>query len=333
MNFIKIFSVILALFFISGCSSKNYYEPNDIADSVNFNDGSIDNIIKTNRNIMQLEDGSLVTDRVIKFKLKENEMVLNYDKTTKQVSTLSNDFTLKIYSEKGEVLFSKKFDEKIVVATMKDDIVALVTATNKVIILNSSEITFSQKFDKAYSITSRIASPIFSKDVAAVPTLDGRVILVRANGQLIQNIPISSQKNFNNVIFLEGVEESIIAVTPSKAISIKGKINILKEHIKDVIVVHNNLYFFTNDGQIIKTDSDLNKLATKKYKFAIFSRAGSDGEYIYALEKTGYLIVTDLDLSKDLVYETSDIDTYTFINDKNIFYDNDYLNIQNIMKP
>jgi len=326
--------VVLPFVFIIGCSSKNYYEPTE-SKSLSY-DESIEDIIKKNIDIIQLEDGTVITNKFLKFKLPDDEKILNYIKQTDSIASISDDFVVKIYNNSGKKVYEKKFNEIIVTAALSKNLFIVLTATNKVKLfdIHSNNILFEEKFDKSYSVNSRIATPFFSDKLVAIPTLDGRLVFITQDGRMVKNNPISNKPSFNNIIFLDVIDGDIVTVTPTRAISIfDGGSKKIDEKFKEVIVVDNYLYFFTNDGKIIQTDSKLNTIKEKKYKFAIFSQSGSDGKFIYTAEKTGYLIVNKKDLSKDVVYDIADIDSEIFINKTHIFYDGDMLKLDSIPKP
>jgi hypothetical protein len=69
-------------------------------------------------------------------------------------------------------------------------------------------------------------------------------------------------------------------------------------------------------------DDDLSILKSKKLKFAIFTGL-IGGEYIYAIEKDGYLIAIDEDLITANVYDFSEISDEKVIALNNKIYFND----------
>jgi len=303
---------------------------------LSFNDKSVEDIVTKNIYITQFEDGSILTDRFLEFKLTDGERVLNYIKQTDNIATIDKDFIVRIYSSDGKKLYQKKFNEPIVNASLNDNLFIILTAQNRVKLfdINSDDTLFDQKFNKAYSINAKIATPFFANKLIAIPTLDGQLVFITLGGRMVKNSPISNKPSFNNIIFLDVVDGDIIAATPSRAIAIyDGDSRKIDEKIRDIVVVRNNLYFFTNDGKIIQTDSKLNKIREKKYKFALFSKSESDGKFIYSIEKTGYLIVNKINLSKDKIFDISAIDEDLFMNKKYIIYDNDMIKFDSIPKP
>ena len=333
---IKLFFLIAPLLLFMGCSTKNYYQPSEDTSYLSFDDGNVEDIIKKNIHIVQFEDGGIVTDKFLKFKLAKDEKVLNYIKQTGNIATINDNFLVTIYTPEGKQFYQKQLNESIINASLNKNLFIILTAKNRVKLFdtNSDRILFEQKFDKSYSINAKIATPFFSDKLIAIPTLDGRLVFITHGGKMVKNNPISNKPSFNNVIFLDVVDGDIIAATPSRVIAIfDGDSNKIDEKIKDIIVVENNLYIFTNDGKIIQTDSKLNKIREKKYKFALFSKSQSDGNFIYTIEKTGYLIINKLNLSKDIIFDIPEIDTDLFMNKTHIIYDNNIIEYNSISKP
>ncbi|HOI83382.1 MAG TPA: hypothetical protein PKW30_03645, partial [Campylobacterales bacterium] len=89
------------------------------------------------------------------------------------------------------------------------------------------------------------------------------------------------------------------------------------------------IYIFTKDGRIILTDTDLKVLKEKKFPFARFVGV-IYGKFIYAIEKEGYLIATDVNLASSNVFQfsapfygmSSTIEGFVYTSGDSIFYDN-----------
>ncbi|MGK0256339.1 MAG: hypothetical protein ACI81I_000956 [Arcobacteraceae bacterium] len=105
------------------------------------------------------------------------------------------------------------------------------------------------------------------------------------------------------MMFLEELEDALIASTSKKLFTfLDGKPNVKDIDIQSIIVKDNFIYVATLDGEIIKYDTSLNKITSKKFKFAKIS-ALAFGEYLYALESQGYLIRLSSDFKEVKVYD------------------------------
>ncbi len=335
----KILAFLLLLLFFTGCGKK-YYQPKGSVESINY-DSSISDIIAFNSGIIQLKDGSIITEKgLLKFKLPKGEKILNLNEN--DIAVTSKDNQLIFYNFDGEKIYKKRVKEFLALATKKDNLLVTLSSTNKIKIedINNGDTLFEKKLEVSRAINNRMASIIFYKTVIFIPTLDGRLIVVdRDSGKLLKDFAISDRPYFNNIIFLKVLKDSIngdklIVATSSKIIAMLGK-GIEKNYdMKQILAKDNRVYILTTDGRVIELDKNLNVINSKKYRYAIFSNAFIDDEYLYILEKTGYLIINDLDLRKDIVYEIPDeIEDYSFINNKSLFYQDSYIDLKSISKP
>ena len=69
------------------------------------------------------------------------------------------------------------------------------------------------------------------------------------------------------------------------------------------------------------------RMRSKKFTFALFAGAGIAGNSLNIVEKTGYLIKTDLNLENEQIFELNDeIDEKTFVNSSAFYHDDKFLN-------
>ncbi len=335
----KILAFLLLLLFFTGCGKK-YYEPKGGVESISYN-SSISDIIAFNSGIIQLKDGSIITDRgLLKFKLPKGEKILNLNEN--DIAVTSKDNQLIFYNFDGEKIYKKRVKEFLALATKKDNLLVTLSSTNKIKIedISNGDTLFEKKLEVSRAINNRMAPILFYKTVIFIPTLDGRLIVVdRDSGKLLKDFAISDRPYFNNIIFLKVLKDSIngdklIVATSSKIIAMLGK-GIEKNYdMKQILTKDNRIYILTTDGRVIELDKNLNLINSKKYRYAIFSNAFIDDEYLYILEKRGYLIIDNLDLTKDVIYEIPDeIEDYSFINSKSLFYQDSYIDLKSISKP
>ncbi len=143
-------------------------------------------------------------------------------------------------------------------------------------------------------------------ELVIFPTLDGKLLVVDTNEKkVVRDVVVSSEKNFNNVIFFNIIGNKLVAATPTKVVSINPTFaNFLDADVVDIIFIKDGIYIFTKDGRIILTDTDLKVLKEKKFPFARFVGV-IYGKFIYAIEKEGYLIATDVNLASSNVFQFS----------------------------
>lgn len=328
---LAILGLLVAVIF-GGCSSKNYFEPKKIDGKVDFDSKISSKLVSVNSQGATLENGQFVIRAGISsFNLPKGYEFLS--KTDKLV-TAGNDLgDVAVFDETGKELYKHNFDSKVATASAKDGILALITSDNTSVLfdLKEAKMLFKQKNDSSYAVNAKIAAPYFLNELVIFPTLDGKLLVVDINDKkVVKDVVISSEKNFNNVIFFDIIDNRLVAATPTKVISINPKFaNFLDADVVDIIFIKDGVYVFTKDGRIILTDPDLRVLKEKKFPFARFVGV-IYGKYIYAVEKGGYLIATDINLASSHVFKfsapfygmSSEFDGFLFTGGDSIFYDN-----------
>jgi len=121
-----------------------------------------------------------------------------------------------------------------------------------------------------------------------------------------------------------------VAATKKRVISISPKsVSILDEDVKDVVVLKKRVFIFTKDGTVILANADLKVLKRKKFPFAVFAGA-IYGDFVYMIEREGFLIATDTSLISTNVYKMPDnIDSYLFFTKNALYYKNKYFKLVN----
>lgn len=191
---------------------------------------------------------------------------------------------------------------------------------------------FNQKGSAVLAVNQLIAAPLFLDSVVVFPTLDGRILVVSLqNYETQRNIIVSSEKFFNNIIYLQGDDVRIFAATPKKLISIvSGQQFSYQEDIKDITFANGYLYALTLEGKIAQLDHTLREVNTKKFEYASLEGMSVANNVLYTYEKNGsFIIALDLENFSHKVYQAQDtfgkmmsnkLHFYT----KNIFYYNRY---------
>lgn len=284
---------------LGGCSSKSYFEPKTIDGKVDFDSKISSKLISANAEGATMKNGQFVSkDGIGTFSLPAG--YLFFSKNEAYV-TAGNDFgDVSVFNAAGKEVAKHKFDSKVATASAGDGLLAVITSDNSSILVdtNSSKLLFKQKNESSYAVDAKIAAPYFLNELVIFPTLDGKLFVVDINEKkVVKDVVLSSEKNFNNVIFLGVIDNRLIAATPTKVVSINPKfVSFLEADIVNVIFIKDGVYVFTKDGKIILTDTDLKVLKEKKFPFARFVGV-IYGKYIYAIEKEGYLIATDVNLA------------------------------------
>ncbi|MGB5919973.1 hypothetical protein [Arcobacter sp.] len=293
--------LISAIILFTACSKKQYFEPEDTL-SFNKDSKSIDSdIVSFNRDGATLDNGQFISAQgVSSVKIPEGFQFLNLN----EGKVLSTNIKDKIYVDKKEIVTNTA----VVAASLQDDILAIVNSDNSIMAydLRDGKIIFKEYLTKSLANDTRIAAPYFMQNLILFPTLDGKILVVSAqNYKVVRNIIVDADSQFNNIIYLNVVNDTLIAATSKKVISVgDGILNIKQYDLSDIIAHGNDIYLATIDGQIIKTDISLNVMNRKKYKFAkIYALAYGDS--LYALESQGYMINISNDFKTDKIYDFS----------------------------
>ena len=328
----KFQTLLISLLFIatiSGCSTKRqYFEPTTIQNesvAVNRLTSDIDNV---SINAAILKNGNAITKNGLlseNIKFPKDTTLLNASSDNLVASSIDGNLTVK--NKSGQILFQRSFNEAIVSAAFDDDKLALLSAQNKIYLIDirTNETLLEFELSDVYAQNARVASPIFMSSIIIFPTLDGKIVIVDKNGNIIRDVVVSSEQFFNNVVFLDVVDNTMLAATAKKIVSISPEKTVYYNgEIKDVVVDKNNVYILEKDGTITLANLQLQKIKSINFKFAIFSASTIYNESLYAIEKTGYLIKTDLSLDNSKVYKLNSSVEDKIFTGINEFYYKDY---------
>ncbi|PPK60369.1 hypothetical protein B0F89_12339 [Malaciobacter marinus] len=317
----KYFLILLtSLIIFTGCSSKKYFEVDDTLGDYESNSASLnDNIKSFNKVGATLDNGEIITKKgVSNFQLPEGFEFINLSEDT----VISTNYLNKILLNKTE----HEFSTGVVAATLKDNILALVFMDNSIALydINTKNILMKEYYSKSLANDTRIANPYYMGSLILFPTLDGKVIVVSSkSNKVIRTIVVDADSKFNNIIFLDVVNDTLIASSSNKVVSVgAGVVNLKEYNIRDIIAHGKDIFIATIDGQIIKTDISLNIQDRRKYKYAKFY-ALAYGSSLYALESQGYLINISNDFKSDKIYDFSFDNEENVIAIDDIIYHND----------
>ena len=326
MRLYLIITTLLLSVIFSGCSSKKYFEPANTSKAtgaISAHTGKARYLTRdgvtfdNNKYISKYGSGDII--------LKDNEIYLseskNYLFTTDQYGKL---FITNKKSKK--VVKSIKFDVPIVSVALKDGLIVYLLQDNTFGIYKISNDTklVENKAEDAFAVDSRIASPMFIDNLAVVPTLDGKLLIMDMyHPENAKVIYISSSNKLNNVIYLSRVGNLLVTATPNRVMTIgtaEGEFS--KRGISEVAISKGAIYLFTKAGEIIKMNSSLKQVAYRKFKFAHFSTGTAFDGRVYALDQKGSLIVLDKNLKKYHIYDIGEVEDFAFASHKRVYKDN-----------
>ena len=322
-----VFSILSVLLFI-GCASRQYYEPKDRGFIAPNKIVQTNSYIKSyNSNGATLENHEVITNKgILKTKLPEGYTFLNLNENIIMAS--DNQKNILLIGERNETIELKK---NVIGASKENDILALVFADNTIALYNlkTKQYIFRTYNQHSFVNDTRVAAPLILNKIILFPTLDGKVVIVeKQTYKTVRTINIDPDKQINNIILLKTIGSTLIAATQNKIISIQSNQQKTKEFfIQNYFVDEGHIYIAKLDGTIVKLDSQLNEINSKKFRFAKILSLSTDYENnLYALELGGYLIKLNPDFTKTNVFrfEVQD-DEKMFALKNKIYFDNKIL--------
>ena len=316
-----LFTSIFALFF-SACSTKEVYEPLYLDKDWNRCENSDAAIIDKSLNIALLDNSKvLVENGVLDVVVDKSHRVISH--SDGWVITASINGTVVLTSDSNSTK-QKKFELKksIASASVSDDYLAVLFADNEIAIysISSKKAIFKEQGGKSLAVDARIVNPYFMNDLVLFSTLDGKVIIVNVKlKKRLRTVIVSSEDNFNNVIYFNIIDNKIIAATSYGILSLSSKEMREKYEIRNVVNDDKDMFITTKQGEVVSLTSDLQVNAKIKFPFAHFLGMISHGDKLYILEKEGYMIVLDKDMYNYSVHEVDFEDGFVFVSDK-LFY-------------
>ena len=323
---------LCALLFCACGTKREYYEPPEKLDGKLSYESKLSSRIKdTNLDYAFLKsDEVLDKNGLIKhFKLPKGYTLLKFEASEFVIADKSGN--LKILDENSEEIYAHSFDAAVLSVALNGDDMALVLADNTIILINRSlGVKFSQTLTPAPAQDSRVASPYFMDTLIVYPTLDGKLVVVdRASQKVLRDIVVGSADFFNNVIYLNIANDLMIAATSKKIVVVSATETFsYNEEIRSAVVAGNFIFIFAKNGTVIKTNLQLEKIAEKKFKYAILNQSSVYNGFLYVFEKTGYLIKSDLNLEQTQVFRLkSATDEKGFMKDGRFYFANKILNL------
>jgi len=323
----------LLIFLFGGCSEKNYFEPTDIKGAVHY-DGTLPaKIVEIGYAGATLANGQVVTKRGLSaYRLPEG---YRYVGGREPLIVAAGDCKPSIlYDTRAKEAKELKLPRRVVAALLIPGTtrMAFVLEGNSYGIYDYRNGEIVAKYtatDPALSADIRIANPVMLDRLVLIPTLDGRlVILDKTTGAKIREIVVGKGEAFNNVIYLNIIGDRLVAATPHRIISVSPKVmDAQAMEISDVVFVDDAIYILSKEGTIYYCDTDLKILGSRKFPFAHFVGM-IYGEFIYVVEREGYIIATDRALSVANVFELPDkIEGWFFTTPDTFYYEDHFFRL------
>jgi hypothetical protein len=215
-------------------------------------------------------------------------------------------------------------------ASVKGDVLAVLFANNDMALYNiSNRKLFLLVHDEPpIAVDARVINPYFMDDLVMFLTLNGKIVVVNSKlKKKLRTIIISSEENFNNVIYFNLIDSKLIAATTYKILSIAKKEIRLNYEIRNIICDDKDIFITTKQGEVISLTPNLHVNAKIKFPFAHFLGMIAYEDKLYLLEKEGYIIELSKDLLKYDVYKVDLEDGYVFVANKKFFIHDEYISV------
>ena len=328
-KYILLIPIIIIL--LSGCSSKEVFTPQELADDWGQYKSLEDNIIDTSFNIAKLDNGKVLTNNgVLNIKVAPKYRVVS--QSDGWIITSSMDGNLTLTAEIDPTLQEQFALKKTVAsASVHGDTLAVLFADNEMALYSipTKEIFFKDQGGNSLAVDVKIVPPIFMNGLVIFATLDGKVIIVNEKKKKrLRSVIISSEDTFNNVIYMEILNNKIVAATAYKILSMSQKEIRAKYEIRNVLYDGKNLFIATKQGEVISLTSALELNAKIKFPFAHFLGMLSKGDKLYILEKEGYMIVLDKNMKDYTVHEVDVGEGFVLVGDQEFYVDDEKIIIK-----
>jgi len=317
------FTTFVLLF--SGCSSKKYFEPETTFSASSASKSFGGSLVDLSRDGGTLDNGHYLGKSGINaINLGEGYRFLN--ENNRYVLAANAEGILKIISKKtGETERAVSLHIPVVAASIRNGIIAYILNNNTFGIyeMGANRKIVESRSERTFAIDTRAASPMFIENLVVMPMLDGKLIIVNINDtENAKVVYISSEPAFNNVIYLSRMGNTMVAATPKRLITLgnAGKLE-YKANISEVAIDGNKIYLFTKEGKILALNSQLEVVATSKFKFAHYAVGTAFNGRVYALDQQGSLIVLNSTLTKSKVYDVGAVDEPAFITGTKLYKD------------
>ncbi|SFV50453.1 Putative lipoprotein [hydrothermal vent metagenome] len=293
------------MFLFFGCSSKEVFEPKNVAVEWKALKESDTKIIDKTAEIAELEDGRvLVKNQELNVTIAPDFRVIGKNGDYILSTNIDGD----LYLHNIDTNTTKKLELKktIAAASTDGDVVAVVFASGKLALykLLSGKLLLKLEGGTSIALDARIVNPYFMNDLVLFLTLDGKIVIVNKTlKKRLRTIIVSANEYFNNVIYFDILQERLIVATGTKILSFGRSQKRVELEARNITHDKDHLYVATKQGDIIELSSDLDIKRKVHFPFAHFLGLKIYKGVLYALEKEGYIIKLSKDLLTYKIYE------------------------------
>jgi len=325
-NFLKFFVFFTGvLFFLSGCSTKEVFEPKVVQDEWKYHQPLHNSVEDISSNVALLENQQVLSRvKELNVSIAPNYRVVSLSDGWVVSTSIDGNITLtSVVNPQNKEQFELK--KTVASASVNGDMLAVLFANNVMALYDipSKEILFREDGGKSVAVDMRIENPRFMNDLVVFPTLDGKIVIVNTKmKKVLRTVFVSSEDFFNNIIYFDLVDNKIIAATGYKILSLSQKEIRQKYEIRNMVHDDKNIYINTKQGEVIALTPTLDVVSKIKFPFAHFLGMILNDGKLYILENEGYMIVVDAKTFQYTIHPIDLDDGFVFVGDK-VFYVDD----------
>lgn len=332
MKLLTITLSIAALFFLSGCSHKEIYKPENVKGEWRTAGHLTASIHQTTQSAALLENGTVLTPAgEKKAKIPKDYRLINADESW--IITESPDGNIVFFPEDSsseKITFELK--RGVASASVQNDTVAILFTNNEIALysLENKKLLFKESSSAAIAVDARIANPYFLKELVLFLTLDGKIVIVNSETkQVLRSVVVGSEEFFNNITYMNIIDNHLVASTGTAVLALSQKEAREKYEIRNIAYTADGIWLTTKQGEIIALTPTLQFKAKKKFPFAHFVGISVQSDRVYVLEQGGYMIALTTNLLAYDVYDIDmDMDNKIFVGDGRFYFDDRYINIK-----
>ena len=323
--------LLVATLFFSACSTKKIYEPTLVTGDWEAYGDNNETLVEISPTVALLESGKLLSkESVIDIKIEDSFKILSQSDGWVISSHIDGNLSLQYVADQS-MKESFELKKTIAAASIKDDVLAVLFADNEMALYSiaTKELILKEKGNAQKVIDSRVVNPHFMNDLVLFFTLDGKIVIVNSTlKKKLRTVIVSSEDNFNNIIFSKIIDNKIVAATGHKILSMGEKEVRAKYELRNLLAVDNTLYVTTKQGEVISLTPELQVNHKIKFPFAHFLGMIAHNNKIYLLEKAGHIIEMSQYLLEYKVYEVDVEDGYIFIAGTKFYIDDEYISVE-----
>jgi|GEM_PF-493019 len=311
------------LFLLVGCSSTEHFTPPALEKKLPIVGLYEGEIVELTREGATLSSGyALTQEGISRVKLPKGYHFLSQN--ADYLLAGNNHGVLEVIERKsGHIVRAVALHTPVVSATLHDGMVAYILSNNRFGLYEIATNTkhFESQSERTFAIDTRRANPLFMGSRVVMPMLDGKLILLdRQASDKTEVLYVSSDKIFNNIIFLDQKEGKIVTATPKKLMLIdEDKQRSYHANIAEVAIGYGLIYLFTKEGEIIALDDRLEERYRTSFAHAHFSAGVATPKALVAIEQEGVAMLLTPHLDRVVMYGIDPISTPLFLTKKRLY--------------